>query len=77
MRIGLHAAAAQRGDDAAYRGKGVHVAARIAALAEAGEILVSQETAEAAPTGAVLSAPRTVTLKGLSEPLAIVALGWR
>jgi class 3 adenylate cyclase len=40
VRIGLHAAPAQR-DGITYRGKGVHVAARIAALAEAGEILAS------------------------------------
>lgn len=76
VRIGLHAAPAQR-REAAYRGKGVHVAARIAALAEAGEILVSRDTVDAAPPGTTLSAPRAVTLKGLSEPLAVVTLGWR
>ena len=76
VRIGLHAAAAQR-DEGAYRGKGVHVTARIAALAEAGEILVSRETIDSAPPGTTLSAPRTVTLKGLAEPLAIVTLVWR
>jgi class 3 adenylate cyclase len=75
VRIGLHAAAAQR-HDGGYRGKGVHVAARIAALAEAGEILASRETLDTAPPMPV-SAPRVVTLKGLSEPLAVVTLAWR
>jgi class 3 adenylate cyclase len=76
VRIGLHAAAAQRHGDA-FRGKGVHVAARVAALAEAGEILASRGTVESPPPGVTLSAPRAVTLKGLSEPLEIVTLGWR
>jgi class 3 adenylate cyclase len=76
VRIGLHAAPAQR-HDGAYRGKGVHVAARIAALAEAGEILASRDTVESAPPGITLSAPRPVTLKGLSEPLEVVTLAWR
>ncbi len=45
VRIGIHFASAQQvGSN--YRGKGVHEAARIAALAEGGEILVSQETAQ-------------------------------
>jgi class 3 adenylate cyclase len=76
VRIGLHAAHAQR-HDGAYRGKGVHVAARIAALAEAGEILASRDTVESAPTGITLSAARPVRLKGVSEPLEVVTLGWR
>ena len=76
VRIGLHAAAAERSGDA-YRGKGVHVAARIAALAEAGEILASLATVEPPPLGTTLSSPRAVTLKGLSEPLDVVSLDWR
>ena len=76
VRIGLHAAAAQRHGNA-FLGKGVHIAARIGALADAGEILASRDTVESAPAGVTLSAPRAVTLKGLSEPLEIVTLGWR
>ena len=76
VRIGLHAAAAERRRDA-YRGKGVHIAARIAALAEAGEILASVGTVESPPSGIKLSSPRTVILKGLSEPLDVVSLHWR
>ena len=76
VRIGLHAAPAQR-HGAAYRGKGVHAAARIAALAEAGEILASRDTVDSALPGITRSAPRLVTLKGLSEPLEVVTLSWR
>jgi class 3 adenylate cyclase len=76
VRIGLHAAPAQK-HDGAYRGKGVHVAARIAALAEASEILASRDTIESTPPGITLSIPRAVTLKGLSEPIEVVTLGWR
>jgi len=76
VRIGLHAAAAQH-RDGAYRGKAVHMAARIAALAEAGEIVASRDTVETTPAGVTLSAPRAVTLKGLSEPLEVVSLNWR
>src|SRR6266536_6597216 len=47
VRIVIHAAPAQK-HDGAYR---VHAAARIAALAEAGEILASRDTIESAPPG--------------------------
>jgi class 3 adenylate cyclase len=76
VRVGLHSAPAQR-HGAAYRGKGVHAAARVAALAEAGEILASRDTVDSVPPGITLSAPQFVTLKGLSEPLEVVTLGWR
>jgi class 3 adenylate cyclase len=76
VRIGLHAAPAQR-EGTSYRGKGVHTAARIAALAEAGEIVASRDTVDSAPPGITLSAPRSATLKGLSEPLDVVTLAWR
>jgi class 3 adenylate cyclase len=75
VRIGLHCASAQR-HESGYRGKGIHVAARIAALAEAGEILASEETLEAAPEIA-RSASRSVMLKGLSDSLRVITVGWR
>lgn len=75
VRIGLHASgAAQVGGT--FRGRGVHEAARIAALAEGGEIFASKTTVDASsafPT----SEPRTVTLRGLSEPMEIVTIDWR
>ena len=74
VRIGIHFASAQRvGDN--YRGIGVHEAARIAALAEGNEILVSQVTAQG--TGFKLSEPRSVELKGLAEPMEVVSITWR
>jgi adenylate cyclase len=74
VRIGLHASdATQVGRD--FRGKGVHEAARIADLAGGGEVLASEGTL--AGTGFSASEPRTVSLKGLTEPVAIVSIDWR
>ena len=75
VRIGLHHAEATReGSD--WSGMGVHAAARIGALAEGEEILVSSETAEAAGVHR-MSDPRTVSLKGIFEPCEVVAVAWR
>lgn len=74
VRIGIHASdATQVGSD--FRGKGVHEASRIAGLAAAGEILASEGTA--AGTAFAASEPRTVTLKGLTEPVSVVSIDWR
>lgn len=74
IRIGIHFASAQQvGDN--YRGKGVHEAARIAGAAEGNEILVSRVTAEG--TSYKVSSSRSLTLKGLSEPMDVVAVAWR
>jgi len=77
VRIGVHSAeATRRGED--YSGGEVHKAARVAALAEGGEILVTADTAAAAGAETfVLSEPRTVSLKGISRPMEVVAVGWR
>ena len=76
VRIGLHSAeATRRGRD--YGGKGVHQAARIASLAEGGEILASQATLAADAVSYSLSEPRLVSLKGISEPVPVVAIEWR
>jgi class 3 adenylate cyclase len=74
VRIGLHASdATQVGSN--FRGKGVHEAARIAALAGGGEILASRETV--AGTQVSVSEARAVTLKGISEPMEVVSVEWR
>ncbi len=74
VRIGLHSAEAnRRGAD--YSGKGVHVAARVAALAEGGEILASTETIAQAG-GVAASEPRTATVKGVAAPVSFVAITW-
>ena len=73
VRIGVHTAdaiPAGRG----YRGKGVHAAARVAAVAEANEIIASRTTADTA--GARFTNPRVVNLKGLSQPVEIVSVDW-
>lgn len=76
VRVGLHTApATHRGRD--YRGKGVHTAARIGALAEAGEILASQDTLAAMPSRFRVSSPRPVKLKGISEPVQLVSIEWQ
>jgi len=73
VRIGVHSADAnQIGRD--FRGKGVHEAARIAALGEGGEIIASKDTLTARFPA---SEPRTVTLKGISEPIEVVSVNWR
>ena len=74
IRIGVHEAEAlQVGDD--FRGKSVHVAARIGARATGGEILASLESV--ADLGVATGAPRAEQLKGLAEPVELVAVAWR
>jgi class 3 adenylate cyclase/DNA-binding SARP family transcriptional activator len=75
VRIGLHYAEATReGGD--YQGRGVHAAARIAAVAGADEIVASRD---ALPdlAGLQCSEGRKVSLKGFSEPVEVVSLDWR
>ena len=75
IRIGLHASeAAQVGRN--FQGVGVHEAARIGALAGAGQIVASRTTIGASTTYAV-SEPRTATLKGITEPVEVVDIDWR
>jgi class 3 adenylate cyclase len=74
VRIGLHATEASR-DRAAYRGRGVHEAARIAALAGAGEVLASWATLEA--EGLDGDGRREVQLKGFARPVEVAAVLWR
>jgi class 3 adenylate cyclase len=75
VRIGLHAAEASRTGQS-YTGMGVHVAARIGALAGAGEILASASTVEALE-GLDVSGRRAADLKGVSEPVEVLLVGWR
>jgi class 3 adenylate cyclase len=55
----------------------VHAAARIGAVAAAGEILVSRETVDGVGTTFRLVEPRTAELKGFSEPVEVVSVAWR
>ncbi|HVH65261.1 MAG TPA: adenylate/guanylate cyclase domain-containing protein [Candidatus Acidoferrum sp.] len=74
VRIGVHRALATRvGLD--YRGMGVHQAARIAGIAQGGEIVTSWQTAQ--PCKFAVSEPREVALKGVTEPVQVVTISWR
>jgi class 3 adenylate cyclase len=74
VRIGLHAAEAnRRGAD--YSGMGVHVAARVAALAGGGEILVTEETLTEAGDVATADA-REVPIKGMTAPVSLASIAW-
>jgi class 3 adenylate cyclase len=72
VRIGLHASDATRvGDD--FLGKGVHEAARIAALGGGGDIVASVATVG---TSDRTSNVRSAELKGLSAPIDVVNIDW-
>ena len=74
VRIGLHTAEAnRRGND--YSGMGVHIAARVSALAGAGEIIatadVLTETGDVATIGS-----RDAEVKGVSAPVRVASISW-
>jgi class 3 adenylate cyclase len=73
VRIGLHTADATRSGKR-FTGRGVHEAARIAALADGGEILASLATVTGASPTRPVSEARTVKLKGISNPIEVVSV---
>jgi class 3 adenylate cyclase len=75
VRIGLHAAVSQRVEDG-YHGVGVHIAARIAALADGDQILASTGSLDGL-AGIEVSDRREVTLKGIREPVEVATIAWR
>jgi class 3 adenylate cyclase len=75
VRIGVHAAEATS-DIEGYSGIGVHHAARIGGLARGDEIVVSNDTLQAAAAPHNSTSPRSVTLKGIAEPISVVSLTW-
>jgi class 3 adenylate cyclase len=79
VRIGAHAGSAFRtgAESTDYGGQGVHVAARVGAAARGGEILVSSETLDGVGGAFRLSEPRTEALKGIEQPVEVVAVDWR
>jgi class 3 adenylate cyclase len=74
VRIGFHVAKSMTGEQ--WSGVGVHTAARIAALAQGGEIVASRETAETAGGALPRSEPERVSLKGFSQPVEVVRISW-
>jgi len=77
VRIGIHAGGAFAKENRDYGGQDVHVAARIGALAGAGEILASEQTLKDVAVRYGRSEARPVELKGYSEPVEVVSLDWR
>jgi class 3 adenylate cyclase len=76
VRIGLHAAeATSLADD--YAGLGVHEAARVGALAEGGEIVVTCETVEGESIPFGVRDERAVPLKGIAQPVRVVSMDWQ
>jgi class 3 adenylate cyclase len=76
VRIGLHTGGAFHRADDDYAGEGVHMAARIGALAGSGEILVSCASVDGAARYP-LSESRPEALKGIAQPVDVCSVGWR
>lgn len=76
VRIGLHCGdATRKGRD--YEGGQVHLAARIGAFAAGDEILISKTSYSESRRHLEISDSRTVTLRGIAEPVEILSLDWR
>jgi class 3 adenylate cyclase len=76
VRIGLHSAEATLvAED--YAGIGVHEAARVGALAEAGEILVTVSSLSRDEVPFPIGDEREVVLKGISQPVRVAPIDWR
>jgi adenylate cyclase len=77
VRIGIHHGDVVHRDNDIF-GRNVAQAARVAALAEGGEILVSQAVADAVASceDIALSEPREVRLKGLTGEHQVAAVEW-
>jgi class 3 adenylate cyclase len=76
VRIGLHTGGAFHRTDDDYAGQGVHMAARIGALAGAGEILVSSDSVDGGSRYA-LSDARAEAVKGIDQPVEVRSVTWR
>lgn len=75
VRIGAHTAdAVRRGGD--YAGRGVHVAARIAAAAAGGELLVSTETRDAAGNRFAYAGATPVDVGDDTPPVEVARAVW-
>jgi len=75
VRIGLHTAEAnRRGAD--YSGMGVHVAARVAALAGGEEILATAETLAEAGDDITTFDRREAVVRGASAKISLVTIAW-
>ena len=75
VRIGIHCAEVME-VEGKHTGAEIHKAARIAALAGTGQILASREAAQGLGTTETGDS-RSVSLKGIKEPVEIVEIDWR
>jgi class 3 adenylate cyclase len=74
IRIGLHSGDVKP-DGATFTGSALHVAARVAAAANGGQILATDFTIGEA--GVVPAGPATeLSLRGLTEPVSVAAIPW-
>jgi len=73
IRIGLHIAEALE-TPTGYEGRGVHIAARIAALGEPDEILVSKDVLDATDAPPDHGDIRLQRLRGIGQPVEVAAL---
>jgi class 3 adenylate cyclase len=73
LRIGLHSAEASR-TGASYTGRGVHITARIAALAGSDEILASADVLAAIRSTVTQGPTRVEQLKGIRKPVTIAPI---
>lgn len=78
VRIGIHHGSVVHRENDIF-GRNVALAARVAALAEGGEILVSEPVADAADgiEDLLVGSPRAVELKGLAGEHLVAAVDWR
>ena len=75
VRIGVHAGRVLLANEGLV-GHQVHVAARVASEGESDEVLVTLETIND-KTGFVFENQRTITSKGVEDPLAVSSLVWK
>jgi class 3 adenylate cyclase len=60
-----------------YAGLGVHQAARVGALADAGEIVVTCESVDGEPIPYAVMNERAISLKGIAQPVRVVSIDWK
>jgi class 3 adenylate cyclase len=77
VRVGIHAGPAFIHGNGDYGGVDVHAAARIGALAGAGEILASRKTLHGAASPFAIADRGTQHLKGIPDPVEVVSIDWR
>jgi class 3 adenylate cyclase len=77
VRIGVHSAEATR-VGANYRGRGVHLAARVSALADRNEVVVSRAALDLAGEPPFPAADsRSAVLKGIKDPVEVATVAWQ